>query len=350
MNHSISEANHRRPAPDVVALGESMLTLRTRRDQAAFEWEVSGAESNVARYCAAFGLQTAWVSQVGTDLAGDLVLSVIEGAGVDVSGVRRLSDRPTGLMLKEATADALKVRYYRAGSAASAMAPPISAEVGRAPKILHLTGITLGLSCTCNQLIQSLIEDRSRSALISFDINWRPSIWAQGDPPNALREAANQCDIVFVGLDEANDLRGANTTDDVRTLLPQPETVVIKDAGNGAHADLGSRRYFVPALDGPVVQPIGAGDAFAAGFLVGVLRHDRSVEAALRLGHIAAMSALSQHNDVGPLAEDATIQHLLDLSPEDWLSASLDPTHTHDKAPVPHSLRDWLVDRRKRPR
>ena len=330
MNHSTSEANHPRPSPDMVALGESMLTLRTRPNQAAFEWEVSGAESNVARYCAAFGLQTAWVSQVGTDLAGDLVLSVIEDAGVDVSGVRRLSDHQTGLMLKETVADSLRVRYYRAGSAAAAMAPTIGAEVGRTTRILHLTGITMDLSCTCNELVLSLIEDRSRSALISFDINWRPSIWAQGDPPNALREAANQCDIVFVGLDEANDLWDTRTADDVRKLLPQPETVVIKDSGNGTHADLGSRRYFVPALDGPVVEPIGAGDAFAAGFLVGVLRCSDNVEAALRLGHITAMSALSQQNDVGPIADDATIQRLLDLSPEEWLSASLDLTATRD--------------------
>lgn len=335
MNHSTSDANHPRLSPDVVALGESMLTVRTRPNQAAFEWEVSGAESNVARYCAAFGLQTAWVSQLGADLAGDLVLSVVEGAGVDVSGVRRLSDHQTGLMLKETAADALQVHYYRAGSAAAAMAPSIGPEVGRAPKILHLTGITLGLSCTCNELVRSLIEDRPGSALISFDINWRPSIWAQGDPPNALREAANQCDIVFVGLDEANDLWGTSTADDVRALLPQPKTVVTKDAGNGAHADQSGRTYFVPALNGPVVEPIGAGDAFAAGFLVGVLRYDDDVEAALRLGHITAMSALSQQDDVGPIADDATIQRLLDLSSEDWLSASLDLTNTHDKALLP---------------
>ena len=78
-----------------------------------------------------------------------------------------------------------------------------------------------------------------------------------------------------------------------------------------------------------MVEPIGAGDAFAAGFLVGVLRYD-NVEIALRLGHITAMSALSQQNDVGPIADDATIQRLLDLSSEEWLSASLDLTATRD--------------------
>ena len=323
MNHSADEPSDRKPSSDIVALGESMLTIRPHPNRAAFEWEVSGAESNVARYCAALGMQAAWVSQLGTDLAGDLVLSTIESAGVDVSGVRRLSDRQTGLMLKEVTEDERRVRYYRAGSAAAAMGPPTGPELSQGPRVLHLTGITLGLSNSCNKLVRSLIGDPSRSALVSFDINWRPSIWERGDPPKALREAANRCDIVFVGLDEADDLWGATTAADVRTLLPRPTTVVIKDADNGAYADRRGRTHFVPALNGTVVEPIGAGDAFAAGFIVGVLRYDDNIEAALRLGHITAMSALSQHSDVGPIADDATIERLLDLSPEDWLSANL---------------------------
>ena len=327
MNLLAGEPSRRKPGPDIVALGESMLTVRPNRDHAAFEWEVSGAESNVARYCAALGLNSAWVSQLGTDLAGDLVLSVIESEGVDVSGVRRLSDRQTGLMLKEVTVDARRVRYYRSGSAAAEMGPPISHELDRVPRVLHLTGVTLGLSQSCNELVRSLIVDRTRSALVSFDVNWRPAIWKRGDPPGALREAANQCDIVFVGLDEADDLWGTNTVADVRAVLPRPKTVIVKDAGNGAHANLRGTTYFVSALKGPVVEPVGAGDAFAAGFLAGVLRYD-DVEAALRLGHITAMSALAQQNDVGPVANDATVQGLLDLSAEDWLSANLDLTST----------------------
>ncbi len=338
MNHSADEPSDRRPFPDIVALGESMLTIRPHPNRAAFEWEVSGAESNVARYSAALGMQAAWVSQLGTDLAGDLVLSTIESAGVDVSGVRRLSDRQTGLMLKEVTADERRVRYYRAGSAAAAMGPTTRPELSQRPRVLHLTGITLGLSNSCNKLVRSLIGDPSRSALVSFDINWRPSIWERGDPPKALREAANRCDIVFVGLDEADDLWGATTAADVRTLLPRPKTVVVKDADNGAYADRRGRTHFVPALNGTVVEPIGAGDAFAAGFIVGVLRYDDNIEAALRLGHITAMSALSQHSDVGPIADDATIERLLDLSPEDWLSANLVLADTTNSTQQPPGL------------
>lgn len=326
MNQSSSEPTPQAPALDVVTLGESMLTVRPNSDSATFEWEVCGAESNVARYCAALGLQTAWISQVGTDLAGDLVLAVIEAAGVDVSEVRRVADRQTGLMLKETTTGDRRVRYYRAGSAAAHMATPMGASLKRNPRILHLTGITLGLSSTCRELVESLIGDRVTTSCLSFDINWRPSIWDGSDPSTALREAANRCDIVFVGLDEARDLWGTMSAADIRALLPDPGTLVVKDASNGAHVDLAGRELFVPALRGPVVEPVGAGDAFAAGFLFGVLRHDRDLEACLRLGHITAMSALAQPSDVGPVADDRAIQLLLDMPRHQWRTAHVDLT------------------------
>ena len=326
MYHPASEARNQPPRVDVVALGESMLTVRPNPDQATFEWEVCGAESNVARYCAALGLRTAWVSQVGIDIAGDLVLSVVGAAGVDVSGVRRVSDRQTGLMLKEVAANERSVRYYRADSAAAAMAPPIGPSLGRDARILHLTGITLGLSSTCRELVESLVEDRAVASRVSFDINWRPAVWDGCDPSEALRDTADQCDIVFVGLDEARDLWDAASTADIRALLPGPGTLVVKDAANGAHADVCGQRLFVPALSGPVVEPVGAGDAFAAGFLFGVLQHGGDIEACLRLGHITAMSALAQINDVGPVADDRTMQMLLDLPPQQWRTARLDLT------------------------
>ena len=324
MNDSAGEWRQNTGTPDVVTLGESMLTVRPELGRETFEWEVSGAESNVARYCAALGLHTAWVSQVGTDLAGDIVLSALRDAGVDVSGVTRLPDRQTGLMVKEVSANERRVRYYRRDSAAAAMSRDM--EFGRATNahILHLTGITLGLSPTCHDLVQSLIERRTRNSLVSFDVNWRPAIWQDQDGADVLRTAANQCDLVFVGLDEAQDLWGATTVQSIRKILPQPKMLVVKDSGNGAFADVGGTSYHVPALHGPVIEPVGAGDAFAAGVLAGRVRFGNPVESWLRLGHITAMSALAQPNDVGPIADEETTEMLLALSTSEWESASLD--------------------------
>lgn len=309
---------------DVATLGESMLTIRPEFGRDAFEWEVCGAESNVARYCASLGLHAAWVSQVGADMAGDLVVSALRDAGVEVSGVQRVSGRQTGLMVKEVNASERRVHYYRRDSAAAAMDHNMDLGPARDAHMLHLTGITMGLSSTCHDLVQSLITNRTHTSLVSFDVNWRPAIWADRDGANILRTAANECDLVFVGLDEAQDLWGATTVQSVRAFLPQPRTLVVKDGGKGAFADIGGTSHHVPALQGPVIEPVGAGDAFAAGVLAGQRRFGDDAESWLRLGHITAMSAIAQPNDVGPVADDKTTDALLRLSPAEWASARLD--------------------------
>ena len=313
------------PDIDIVTLGETMLTVRPEAGEVAFAWEVGGAESNVARCCAALGVRAAWVSQLGTDLAGDLVVSTIRDAGVDVSNVHRISERQTGLMLKEASASERRVWYYRRNSAAAAMSASLPFRFPNKPQILHLTGITLGLSTTCRELVQVLVADRKRAAVVSFDVNWRPTIW-EHDPDAAeiLRVTANLCDVVFVGLDEAAELWSASTIEAIRELLPEPEMIVVKNGANSAHAHTSGKWHEVPALNGPIIDSVGAGDAFAAGFLTGYIRYGADVESWLRLGHITAMGALAQLNDVGTVADHETTRRLLAMSADEWAATTLD--------------------------
>ena len=350
---------------DVVGLGESMLTLRRSSHGQTFDWEIAGAESNTVRYCAAHGLSTAWVSQLGTDLAGDLVMEAIAADGVDVSGVTRHAERPTGIMLKEQSATGEHVHYYRAGSAAAAMAPASVDIIGlRSAHVLHLSGITPALSDSCRDLTEALLSaPRDETALISFDVNWRPTLHRAGttagdgfstpfagtpgeaddndatavsrteatryapsradDAAEMLLWAANRSDVVFVGMDEAEEAWNASTPRRVRALVPDPAMVVVKDSERGAHAFSANGAVFVPALRGPIVGTVGAGDAFAAGVLSGMLREPGRIDAWLRRGHITAMCALGHPSDVGPLAEPATIEDLLSLSPSEWERARL---------------------------
>ena len=315
---------------EVVGLGESMLTLRRSSRPQTFDWEIAGAESNTVRYCAAHGLATAWASQLGADLAGDLVMEAIAADGVDVGWVTRHAERPTGIMLKEQGPTGEHVHYYRAGSAAAAMTPAGFDLVGlRSGRVLHLSGITAALSDSCRDLMTALLSaPRENTALISFDVNWRPTLHRPGttadDAAGFLLWAANCSDVVFVGLDEAEEAWNASTPERVRALLPDPAMVVVKDSERGAHAFAADGAVFVPALRGPIVGTVGAGDAFAAGVLSGMLREPGRIDAWLRRGHITAMCALGHPCDVGPLAEPAAIEDLLSLSPPEWERATLD--------------------------
>ncbi|MEJ7798986.1 MAG: sugar kinase [Ilumatobacter sp.] len=303
---------------EVVALGETMLTLFRDDDSPGFSWDVGGAESNVARNCAALGLRTSWVSRLGAGIAGSLVHDVIAGSGVDTSGVTFSEDAPTGLMMKAAPDVRPRVQYYRRSSAASQMSTA-TVDFDRCldTTILHLTGITLALSESCRELVLALLDAPS-SALRSFDLNWRPALWPTPMPGEFLSSVANQADIVFVGLDEAEAVWGLSSPADVRAALDRPRCLVVKDGANGVHTFQDDAVHFEPALHGNVVDPIGAGDAFAAGFLYGRVKHPADIRRCQRLGHIVAMSAVSSPNDVGSPPEWPTIDRLLDMAEQDW--------------------------------
>ncbi|MEU9211851.1 PfkB family carbohydrate kinase [Streptomyces sp. NPDC048415] len=127
---------------------------------------------------------------------------------------------------------------------------------------------------------------------MSFDVSHRPALWPDVSAATVSRDLADRADIVFVGLDEAQRLWGQDLkAADVRELLGCPRVLVVKDNAYAASAFSDEGVCTVPALRTTVVEPVGAGDAFAAGFLAGPLR-GLDVVRALRLGHITAISAL----------------------------------------------------------
>lgn len=314
----------------VVCIGETMAALAPAPSaslESADDLRVSvaGAESNVAMYLADLGIPVSWLSAVGDDALGRRVRAEVRAAGVDVSGVRCDPERPTGLLVKEPSGSRTRVHYYRGNSAASAMGPDVLDDARlRSASVVHLTGVTPALSPSCRKLVAAALSVPAgeRPYAISFDVNHRPALWPPGTAATVLRDLADRADITFVGLDEARDLWDADLQPaDVRRLLPHPCLLVVKDGGRAAIAFSDEGTWTVPALGTDVVEPVGAGDAFAAGVLTGLLRGE-GMERALRLGHITASSALKVTADHGPLPDSARIQRLLDLSTHEWAAGA----------------------------
>ncbi|MFD9107498.1 sugar kinase [Streptomyces bottropensis] len=343
---------------DVVALGESMVTFLPTRpgrlaDVPSFDRAVGGAESNVACALAAAGHTVRWVSRVGADAFGDHLVETIGGHGVDVTSVGRDPARPTGVYFRTAgdrATDAHEVAYYRAGSAASAMSPTtVDLAAARAGRVLHLSGITAALSEGCLSLLRDLTGPHPDRPLISFDVNHRPGLWRTADGPRVLLELARAADVVFVGEDEAEKAWGVTGGPAaIRTLLPEPATVVVKQGAHGA--TLFARRPAGPGACTPrrapadtttsepaphvdVVAPVGAGDAFAAGFLSATLRA-LPARARLRHGHLTAAAALTVPGDLATPPPRDHADRLAALDDETWGRLRLGPGWTQaDRAP-----------------
>ncbi|WP_049566646.1 sugar kinase [Nocardiopsis sp. SBT366] len=287
---------------DAVCVGETMAVLTSPgalAEGARLTVGTGGAESNVAMALARLGHRSAWVSRVGADPFGRMVTDSVARCGVDVRGVEVDPVLPTGLYVKDTAPGGAGVLYYRKGSAASTMSVVDAEKVwSRGPRLVHLSGITSALSPRAAALVRELLDRRAgNGALRSFDVNHRPALWEAREAGPVLLDLARRADVVFVGRDEAERLWGTPAVEDVRAILPEVPTLVVKDAEHGATSFDGADTVFVPAPSVDVVEEVGAGDAFAAGFLSGLL-DDLVPDRRLSLGHAAAGQVLRSRGDV----------------------------------------------------
>jgi 2-dehydro-3-deoxygluconokinase len=284
--------------PSVVTAGETMVLGTPAgpgrlRHAPGLELKIGGAESNLAIGLSRLGVSAGWVSILGEGEPGQLVLDRIRAEGVDVSRVRRLRDRSTGLYLREKVGAEVRVYYYRLGSAASAMGPgAFDPDYLQGAQFLHLTGITPALSEECRALtLWAAREARGRGTRLSFDVNYRSKLWSPEEAKAFAEELMPQVDLVFIGDEEASALWGRDDEEFVRELAVMgPQEVVLKRGGEGSLAFVGERVITQPAFPVEEVDPIGAGDAFDAGYLAGYL-WGLGAEERLRVAN--AMGALS---------------------------------------------------------
>lgn len=285
---------------DLVTLGETMAAFVRDARTDRFRVATAGAESNVAAGLAQLGCRTRWLSRLGDDELGHLVADSIVGYGVDVVVDWDL-ERPTGLCVKEVGSSGTRMRYYRSSSAARHLDDMDLSHLDEAPWI-HLTGVTPALSPQdCNVVTAVLARARGRTR-VSFDINYRPVLWPDvAAATNTLIPLARLADVVFIGEDEAEALVGTTAVDDVaETLLRTEDQELVFKRGAGAVTLITSNgRLSEPAKPVDIVDLVGAGDAFAAGYLAGSI-WGWSASSRLKLGHFLAARVIGVTEDVGP--------------------------------------------------
>ena len=195
---------------DVIALGETMLALApphgvALRSTPALLVDHAGAESNTCVGLARLGLRTAWISRLGTDAAGDRILSAMRDEGVDVQWVERDPVRSTGLMIKDPDEG---VRYYRRESAASVMGPTLldAVPVEQARAVL-VTGVTALIGADPHAAGLTLLS-RARGLRI-VDPNLRKGLWGSDRRGTLVRPFIERCDLLLCGIGEIAEILGA---------------------------------------------------------------------------------------------------------------------------------------------
>lgn len=273
------------PTVDLLTLGETMGSIRTTRPLrlgGTMSMSLGGAETNVAIGLARLGHTVRWAGRLGDDDVGQFALRTLRAESVLVDAVRIDGARPTGMMLLESRAAGVsRASYYRAGSAGSALhAADLEAAVDSGCRILHVTGITPALSETAAEAtVTAARRARAAGSTVSFDVNFRSALWSAHRATEVLSQLATMTDVMIASEDELSLVTPPGLGEEEAVLhlgALGVRDVVIKRGADGATAwtltggTVASVEHR-EALRVPVVDTVGAGDAFSAGYLSAVL-------------------------------------------------------------------------------
>jgi 2-dehydro-3-deoxygluconokinase len=267
---------------DLVTLGEVLLRLSIP-SPARFETarqldvQIGGAEANVAAACARLGMRAAWISALPDGAWGERVRRELVGHGVDCAHVRMLPGARMGLYFLEygVAPRPIRILYDRRDSAFSRLTPDaVDWATVRQARLAHVTGITPALGDNGRRLVERVLRE---AATVSFDINYRSALWSPAEARAFAETVLPQARYVFLGQAEAQtifELTGPpeQVLEALARRAPKATITLLQGQEGSTMLDGGrlwrpSRRFAVQLVD-----PIGAGDAYVAGFLWAMFR------------------------------------------------------------------------------
>lgn len=290
----------------MVTLGETMVLFWPAGDEPLgaaplFARSCAGAESNLCIALSRLGRRARWISRLGDDPFGAFIRQTLTAEGVEVIAPADAA-APTGVFFKERRAAGPRsVRYYRAGSAASRLGPEeIVPALFAGARVAHLTGITPALSPSCREAVARFVTVAHAAGLtVTFDPNVRPRLWPSVEScRETLLGLMRRAEVVLLGHEDAEALLPGIAEEDTLEVIAAlgPRTVVLKRGERGAVGLRGNERAAVEAVPVAVVDTVGAGDGFDAGFIAGLL-DGWSLPACLRLGAQVGAAAVAHVGD-----------------------------------------------------
>ncbi len=282
------------PAFDVVAFGELVIDLvpaRSAEGESCFALKPGGAPGNVAVGVARLGGRVAMLSKVGDDAFGRLLIDALKGNGVDVEGV--LTAREGNTSLAVVTIDAAGDRgflLYRKGCAESTYAPEEVAidRIAKA-RILHAGSLLLGEPLCGAAQRRAVRVARDAGALISIDVNLRPSLWPSADAMRAVAlEAANEADLLKMSVEELAIMTQTSDLDEGLARLggSRRRLTAVTFGPGGALLVSGALRARASGYAVKVADTVGCGDAFMASLLADIAAGRAALESEEGLARI----------------------------------------------------------------
>lgn len=305
--------------PDIVSIGEGLVELNAVEPgplRTAWQYKVGwgGDTSNFVVAASRLGGRAGYITRVGADEFGQMLLDLWQTEGVDTSHVVIEPEGFTGIYFIARQGATHSFTYYRKDSAASHMKREDVPEdyIARA-QVLHVSGITQAISPTaCDAVSKAIGIARSANVRVSYDPNVRSRLWDLERARGVVLETIQHADFVFPSREDAELILGQSEPTQIaeQLLARGARTVILKLGSEGA---LLATRYgeqrFAP-FRVKVVDTTGAGDTFAGAFMVAYVEGKPLAECA-RLANAAAALATTGTGAVEAIPRRAQVEALL---------------------------------------
>ena len=319
---------------------------RRTADRSTTSWAAAAQSLNALIALSRLGHHTQFVSAVGKDVFGELVLDTLRAEQVGAELVETDATRPTGLYFKERrTGSARQVVYYRQNSAASAVGSQVVEQVQRQrPRIVLVSGLNLGLGGAegLAGAVRAVLAGKAAGGYqVVFDANLRRGIWDGDVAASEFAGLLGFIDVLVAGEDELARLLKMPPLPAARAALGHGvSTVFVKRGAAGSVVvDNTGERVVKADAAASVVDTVGAGDAYTAGVVSGLLRGWEPLRAG-RLGSVLGASVVSRPGDWEGLPDAAAMTTIAaDVVSVDVVAAALKDA----PEPVPTFYRAYLA-------
>ena len=314
---------------DVVALGELLIDFTqngvSEQGNPLLEANPGGAPCNVLAMLQKLGKSTAFVGKVGEDMFGRQLRGVVEQAGIDLTNLVMDPAAHTTLAFVQTFANGDRdFSFYRdPGADMLLTADEVPEDVIANSRVFHFGTLSMTHPGVREATKRAVACAKDAGALVSFDPNLRPPLWASLEDARAqIAWGLGQCDVLKIADNELEFMTGQTDFDKGAAALqkqhPNIRILNVTAGGAGSYSYYGGRRVFVPAVKlGGTIETTGAGDTFCACALNFVLEHgtenltESDLTDMLRFANAAAYLVTTRKGAIRSMPEQTEVEALV---------------------------------------
>ena len=314
---------------DVVALGELLIDFTVNGESAQgnplFEANPGGAPCNVLAMLRKLDRTCAFIGKVGNDMFGHQLYEVAQHAGICMDALRMDDEVHTTLAFVKTAANGDRdFSFYRnPGADMMLTEDELPLDMITGARIFHFGTLSMTHDAVRSATKAAVRAAKNAGALISFDPNLRPPLWASlEDAREQMLWGLSQCDVLKIADNEIEFLTGSSDFDQgadaLKRLCPNLRLINVTAGADGSHAYYGGKHVFVPSfLLGGTIETTGAGDTFCASVLNFVLERglddltEQDLEAMLRFANAAAYLVTTKKGAIRSMPERSQVEDIL---------------------------------------